>query len=331
MRCLNSLSESSIPTESGIDSTCGKCDSCEELAKQVDKTRKECVQNILESKETIKNLEAEDLKKAALIKQLNFELKTAKEEITKVKKDLGVRNDQLKDKNKSVEKLKLSIDKIKSESENMQSNFNHKIDNLEKVSKNLHLKLQMKENEIKQERSKSRNKTKTKNSASQTLSSSESSNKEIQTVSSEHKNMETSTEEKFFIIGDQIKMNLYPLVQNTRTRSRCNSFPSRLTFTIKTSKIKTNVLNPKEAPWDAIDPDLVPNAASSLNLTRDIAGFFCAIANNMKRGYMIEDMMDELMNTHNSATEPRVIKKARRILALKDISIGLEITLFAPD
>ena len=145
LRCLNSFSESSMPTESGIDLTCSKCDSCEELAKQVDKTRKECVQNILESKETIKDLEAEDLKKAALIKQLNFELKTAKEENTKVKKELGVRNDQLKDKNKSVEKLKLSIDKIKSESENMQSNLNHKIDNLEKVNKNLHSKLHMKE------------------------------------------------------------------------------------------------------------------------------------------------------------------------------------------
>ena len=34
-------------------------------------------------------------------------------------------------------------------------------------------------------------------------------------------------------------------------------------------KIKTNV------PWDELDPNLVPNVAASLNLTRDIAGFFC--------------------------------------------------------
>jgi len=331
-KSLNSYSESSMPTESGID-LMSKCNSCEEITKQLDETRKESIKNIRESKQMIKDLEVEDLNKDALIKQLKSEIKTTKEENIQIKKELEIRNGQLKEKNKSVEKLKVSIDKIKSDSETTQSNLINKIDNLEKVTKNLHDKLKTKEDVIKQERLKLKNKTKLKNNASQTQIENESSNKEIQTVSYEHKNMATSTEEKFFVIADHLKNHLLPHVSNIR--NRCNSFPSCSTFSVKTSKVKTNILNPKEAPWVAIDPIDFPNVADSLNLTRDIAGFFCATASNMKREDLIVDMMEDIMKNvkvrfSTTEVEARVIKKARRKFALKDKTISPTSAL-APD
>ena len=118
--------------------------------------------------------------------------------------------------------------------------MSNKIHNLEKVTKNLHAKLQTKENEIKQERLKVRNKNKVKNNASQTQNENKSFNKEIQTEPSENKNMETSTEEKFFTITDHLKTHLFPHAPNIR--NRCNSFPSRSIFSVKTSKVKANIL-----------------------------------------------------------------------------------------
>ena len=125
-KTLNSYSESSIPTESGIDITESKCNSCEKITKQLHETRKESIKNILESKQMIKDLEAKDLTKDLLIKQLKSELDTIKEENIQIKKEIGNRNDQLKEKNKSVEKLRVNIDKIKSDSETTQSNMNNK-------------------------------------------------------------------------------------------------------------------------------------------------------------------------------------------------------------
>jgi len=329
---LNSYSESSIPTESGIDLMENKCNSCEEITKQLDVTRKESIKNILESKQMIKDLEAKDLNKDLLIKQLKSELNTIKEENIQIKKEIGNRNDQLKEKNKSVEKLRVNIDKIKSDSETTQSNLSNIIDNLKKVTKSLHAKLQIKENEIKQERLKVRNKNKVKNNASQTQNENKSFNKEIQTEPSENKNMETSTEEKFFTITDHLKNHLFPHGPNIR--NRCNSFPSGSTFSVKTSKVKANIVNPKEAPWIAIDPIKFPDVADSLNFTRDIAGFFCATASNMKRKDLIEKMMDDIMmnvKLQYSTTEARVIKKARRKFGLKNTSTSPPTSPLAPD
>ena len=51
--------------------------------------------------------------------------------------------------------------------------------------------------------------------------------------------------------------------------------------------------NKKESPWDSIEPD--SSVGKALNLTRDIAGFFCVLAGNLHKKELIENMMDELL------------------------------------
>ena len=52
--------------------------------------------------------------------------------------------------------------------------------------------------------------------------------------------------------------------------------------------------NPKEISWDSIDPN--SSAAATLNLTRDIAGFFCATLSNMGEQVMLEEYFNDLLN-----------------------------------
>ena len=85
-------------------------------------------------------------------------------------------------------------------------------------------------------------------------------------------------------------------------------------FSVKTSTTKTKSSNHKEAPLDPIDPDAYPSVANSLYLTRAIAGFYCAIAINMNRADLIEDIIEDNfkgIKENNVATGKRVIKRAR--------------------
>ena len=81
-----------------------------------------------------------------------------------------------------------------------------------------------------------------------------------------------------------------------QSRFRSNSVPSRSNDQVKRSSknVATKYVNPKEAQWDAIDPDIDVAVASALYLTRDIAGFFCATANGLGRTDLIEDMIEEM-------------------------------------
>ena len=112
-----------------------------------------------------------------------------------------------------------------------------------------------------------------------------------------HQNTETVTEEKYFIIlKDKILSEICFPKTTVQSRFRSNSVPSRSNDQVKRSSknVATKYVNPKEAQWDAIDPDIDVAVASALYLTRDIAGFFCATANGLGRTDLIEDMIEEM-------------------------------------
>ena len=79
-------------------------------------------------------------------------------------------------------------------------------------------------------------------------------------------------EKVFLLLKDKMFSEMY--FKESDKRERSNSFPSMSKYKIKKpsqNRIKKH-LNPKEAPWDVIDP--VSDAANILNLTRDITGFY---------------------------------------------------------
>ena len=56
----------------------------------------------------------------------------------------------------------------------------------------------------------------------------------------------------------------------------------------------------KKVPWDSIDPKSA--AAATLNLTRDIAGFFCATLDNNGECNVLEEHLDDLLDNMEDRT-----------------------------
>ena len=59
-------------------------------------------------------------------------------------------------------------------------------------------------------------------------------------------------------------------------------------------KSKENNANPKEVSWDSIDPN--SSTAATLNLTRDIAGFFCATLSNSGKHDTLKEYLNVLLD-----------------------------------
>lgn len=313
----NTSSPVSSPNDSGIGLNCMSCENSQKIAND---TRKELVENILESKVKVKDYQNVIAAKDNLIKQLENRLKTTEDDRNKYKMERDAKHEQLKLKNKTFEKEVSKFQKEKEQHENMISNYTNKVENLETSVKKLNLTLCEKTELLKQERTKSKKREKMKKTMTKSTeidplilesSSTQTDPKEVKNVQTEiskypnHQHKETFIEEKYFIfLKDKIFSDICFPKTALHARKRSNSVPSRSKVNmIKSSKgIATKIVNPNEAPWDAIDPDDNKTVASALYLTRDIAGFFCATASNMGRTDWIEDMIDEMTDQMGNIT-----------------------------
>ena len=82
---------------------------------------------MLESKKKISDLQSENNKKDLTIKQMENKLKIIEEERNKYKSERDAKHEQLKLKNKTLEKTTSFYEKLKNEKESSISNFKHKI------------------------------------------------------------------------------------------------------------------------------------------------------------------------------------------------------------
>ena len=99
------------------------CDKCVNLENNLIETRKELVGNLIHANNTINNLKIRNDENEALIYKIESELKNAKEDINRIKAERNTKNEQLKLKNKVIEKATSNFEKHKLENENIIKNY----------------------------------------------------------------------------------------------------------------------------------------------------------------------------------------------------------------
>ena len=123
--------------------------------KLLNDVRKELIKTTLESKQEITKLNDELIKckeklathekdiesKMTCITKLNLEKAKQEEVVCHYKKDNLIKTEQLKEKNKSLEKIKVNLDKVNMEHDNAKETFINKSKNFENIIKNLNKKL----------------------------------------------------------------------------------------------------------------------------------------------------------------------------------------------
>ena len=92
---------------------------------------------LTKSKENVASLEKDIESKVKIIKTLNQEKIKKEQEVTHYKKENSIKTEQLKEKNKILEKIKTSLDKETTEHENVKENFLNKTKNFQNVIDNL--------------------------------------------------------------------------------------------------------------------------------------------------------------------------------------------------